>query len=221
MCWEPHISWYMLPGWWSSVWEILGVQVNWDCWSSYRVALLLIFFQLFPYSTTGVCSFCPLVGCKYLHLTYSAACWIFQRTVMIGPFLWALHNLSNSIRSLGLPISWIPLWACHWIFFSSGSSPFPSLKFFPTGTIMGQSFDCGIATPSLTWCPVFLLEVGKCVFLKMTGSHCSFWKKYFFVLAPASKYLSGPNPKSLKCENITWNKSKKKQYAVIWPTPWI
>jgi hypothetical protein len=27
--------------WWSSVWEILGVQINRDCWSSYRIALLL------------------------------------------------------------------------------------------------------------------------------------------------------------------------------------
>ena len=24
--------WYMLPVWWSSVWEILGAQINWDCW---------------------------------------------------------------------------------------------------------------------------------------------------------------------------------------------
>jgi hypothetical protein len=26
---------------------------------------------------------------------------------------------------------------------------------------MGQSCDCGMATPSLTWCPVFLLEVSS------------------------------------------------------------
>jgi hypothetical protein len=25
---------------------------------------------------------------------------------------------------------------------------------------MGQRYDCGVATPSLPWCPVFLLEVG-------------------------------------------------------------
>jgi len=31
MCLGPHISWCMLPGWWSSVWVISGVQVNWDC----------------------------------------------------------------------------------------------------------------------------------------------------------------------------------------------
>jgi hypothetical protein len=49
---------------------------------------------------------------------------------MIGPILWALHSLSNSVRPWDLPLSWIPLWACRWTFFSSGSSPFPSLQFF-------------------------------------------------------------------------------------------
>ena len=118
----------MMPGWWSSVWEISGFQVNWDCCSSYRVTLLLLsFFQLFPKSTTGVSSFSPLVGYKYLHLILSAACWVFRRAVMIGPFLWVLHSLSNSIRPWDLPLSWIPLWACRWAFFSSGSSPSPSL----------------------------------------------------------------------------------------------
>jgi hypothetical protein len=46
MCWGPHISWCMLPAWWSSVWEISGVQINWDGWIFYRVAFLLSFFQL-------------------------------------------------------------------------------------------------------------------------------------------------------------------------------
>jgi hypothetical protein len=72
-----------------------------------------------------------------------------------------LHSIRNSVRSWGLPLSWIPLWDCCWIFFSSDSSPFPSLQFFQTETIMGQSFDCGMATPPLTWCPIFLLEVGS------------------------------------------------------------
>jgi hypothetical protein len=61
------------------------VQVSWDLWSSYGVALLLSFFQLFSNSTTMVTSFCPLVECKYLYLTLSAACWTFQRIDMIGP----------------------------------------------------------------------------------------------------------------------------------------
>jgi hypothetical protein len=92
----------------------------------------------FPNPTTGVSCFCPLVGCKYLHLTLSAACWVFQREVMIGPFLCVFHSLSNSVRPWNLPLSWIPLWACHWTFFPSGSSPFSSLQFFQTGAIMGQ-----------------------------------------------------------------------------------
>jgi hypothetical protein len=142
----------MLPGWWSSVWEISGVQVNWDCWFSYRnqqspTALLFRFFQIFPNLTTGVSCFCPLVGCKYLHLNLSAACWFFQRTVMLGPFLWALHRSSNNVRPWDLPLSWIPLWACGWTFFSSDSSPLPSLQFFHTETIMDQNYDCVMATP--------------------------------------------------------------------------
>jgi hypothetical protein len=80
---------------------------------------------------------------------------------MIDPILWVLHSLSNSVRSWDLPLSWIPLWACQWTFFSSGSSPFPSLQFFQKETIMSQRYDCGIAIPSFTWCPVVLLEVGS------------------------------------------------------------
>jgi hypothetical protein len=38
-------QWCMLYIWWSSVWEIPGVQINWYCWSSSRIALLLSFFQ--------------------------------------------------------------------------------------------------------------------------------------------------------------------------------
>ena len=45
VCWGPHISWCMLPGWSSSVWEISGAQINWDWWSSYRITLLLSFFH--------------------------------------------------------------------------------------------------------------------------------------------------------------------------------
>jgi hypothetical protein len=157
----PHINWCMLLCWWYSVWEISGVQVNWDYWSSCRVTFLLSFFQLFSNSTTGVNIFCPLIGCKYLTLTLSPACWVFQMAVMIGPFLWALHSFHNNVRLWDPPLSWIPLWACHWTFFLSGSSPFPLLQFFQTGIIMSQSFDCGMENLSLTWCPVLLLEMGS------------------------------------------------------------
>ena len=52
----------------------LGVQCNWDCWSSYRATLLLSFFQLFLNLTAVVNNFCSLVACKYLHLTLLYAC---------------------------------------------------------------------------------------------------------------------------------------------------
>ncbi|EDL36963.1 mCG1051106 [Mus musculus] len=39
----------------------------------------------FPNSTTGISCFCLLVGCKYLHLALSAACWVFWSVVMQGP----------------------------------------------------------------------------------------------------------------------------------------
>jgi hypothetical protein len=87
MCWDPYISWIILPVSWSSVWDISVIQANSDCWSSYRVTILLSFIQLIPNSITGDSCFCPLVGYKYLHLTLSAACRVFQREVMIGPFL--------------------------------------------------------------------------------------------------------------------------------------
>jgi hypothetical protein len=72
MCLGPHISCCMLAGWWLSVWEISGVQVSWNCWSSYWVSLLS-FFQFFLNSTIGVPGFCPLVGFKYL-LSVSFSC---------------------------------------------------------------------------------------------------------------------------------------------------
>jgi hypothetical protein len=101
VCWGPHTSWYMLPGWWFSVWEMLGVQVNWDCWSFYRIALLLSFFQPFSNSITRVVSFCPLVGGKY---------WIFQ--LIIGSFIgqswqvpfWERSIASVTVSDLGPPL---------------------------------------------------------------------------------------------------------------------
>ena len=43
MCWGPHISWYMLPGWWSNVWQILGVLISSNCFRD----LCLLFMALF------------------------------------------------------------------------------------------------------------------------------------------------------------------------------
>jgi hypothetical protein len=124
MCWGPHISWCMLFG--GPVFErsqrFRFIETAGPPEGSPSPQLL----SAFPNSMKGVRSLCSLVGCNYLHLTLPAACWVFQRAAIIDPFLWELHN-SNSVRSWDLPLRWIWLWACHWTFFSSGSSPFPSL----------------------------------------------------------------------------------------------
>jgi hypothetical protein len=94
VCWGPHFSWCTLSVWWSSVWEISGVQMLVLLQNRSSSQLL----SAFSNSTTGFSCFCSLVGCKYVHLTLSAACWVFQREVTIDLFLWALHSLSNSVR---------------------------------------------------------------------------------------------------------------------------
>ena len=53
VCWGPHISWYMLTVWWSSVWEIPGVQINWDKCTAYRVGKRIF---TSPMSTRGLIS---------------------------------------------------------------------------------------------------------------------------------------------------------------------
>jgi hypothetical protein len=137
----------------------LGVQVNWDCWSSYRVSLLLIFLHLFSNSTTGISSFYSLVGCKYLYLPLSAPCWVFQRAVIRGPFLWALHSLSNSVRPWDLPLNWIPFWLSLDIFLRFLYISIPVI--LSDRNNYGSEFDSRVAAPSLNWCPIFLMEVGS------------------------------------------------------------
>jgi hypothetical protein len=75
--------------------------------------------------------------------------------------MWVLHRLSISVRTWDLPLTWIPLLSCHWSFFSSGPSPFPSLYFLQKGTSMDQRCNCAMANPSHSWYPVFMLEVGS------------------------------------------------------------
>jgi hypothetical protein len=84
----------MLPSWCVSIWEVSGVQINWDCCYSYRVACFSSSFSLL-YSTTVFSSFCSLVRCKFLHLTLSAACLVILSAVMLGPFFWVPHSLIN------------------------------------------------------------------------------------------------------------------------------
>jgi hypothetical protein len=88
VCWGLHISWCMLHVWWTSIWEISVIETaGAPAGSPFSSAS----FSL-PYFNNRVSCFCPLVGCKYLHLTLSAACWVFWRAVMLGPLLWVLHT---------------------------------------------------------------------------------------------------------------------------------
>lgn len=70
----------MLSSWRSSVWEISGVQVSWDSWSSYVVAILLIFIESFHNSTTGVPDFF-LIDWLYV----SAFVWCMSETFSLLP----------------------------------------------------------------------------------------------------------------------------------------
>jgi hypothetical protein len=67
-----HINWCMLFVWWSSVWEISGVQINWGCWSSTGSPSHLL--SAFPNSTTGVSCLRTLLSkfcCGFLSLSRS------------------------------------------------------------------------------------------------------------------------------------------------------
>jgi hypothetical protein len=128
VCWGPPINWYMLSVWWSSVWEISGAQIIWGCWSSYRIAFLLSFFQPSLIQKQGSVAFVHWIGVNICIWLFQMLLGYFRQQSWIGPFfVWDLHSLGNNVRPWDLPLSWIPLWSYLWTFFSSGSSPFPSL----------------------------------------------------------------------------------------------
>ena len=90
-----------------------------------------------------------LVGCKYLHLSQSAACWVSWRTAMLGSCLGAHPSISDNDRPgaspSGSPVGLVT------------EPPFPQslLHFCPYSSFRQEQFwvrvfDCGMATPSLT-----------------------------------------------------------------------
>jgi hypothetical protein len=132
MCWGPHISCCMLPFWWSSVWGILGSIVIETAGPPTGSPSYSASFSLFLIQPQGSAASAHWLVANNLHLTLSAVCWVFQSAAVLGPFLWVLHSLSNSVRPWDLLLGWIPLWTCHWTVFSSSSSPFPCCS-PPTG----------------------------------------------------------------------------------------
>jgi hypothetical protein len=136
MCWEPHFSWCMLPGWWSSVWEISGSKlIETACPPTGLLS-----------SSSPSCSFSLM---QPQGLGVSICNWL---SYLLG-FSEGSHTRLLSVRPWSLPLSWIPIWTCHWTSCPSMSSPFLFLQFFWTGTILGLSFDCRIATSFLHWMP--------------------------------------------------------------------
>jgi hypothetical protein len=89
MCQEPQTSLCTLFGWWLSLWELPEVQVNWQYWSFYRVAILFSSFNPSPNYLIGVLDLLPVLGCEYLYLSQLTAGWTSQRTVMLGSCLQA------------------------------------------------------------------------------------------------------------------------------------
>ena len=88
----------------------LGTSLSSQVWCFCFVFKFIYLFIYTQYFISLHPFFCPLVGCKYLHLTrllvltLSATCWVFQSAVTLSPFLWALHSLSNSVRPWDHPL---------------------------------------------------------------------------------------------------------------------
>jgi hypothetical protein len=128
----------------------LRVQVYWNYWSSYRVTLLLSLFQLSHNSTTGVSSFCNW-------LDANICLWLFQ--LLVG----CLGGQSCSVPFCECSLASVTVSGL-------GASPGPSFLRLLSICILAVLLDrknCRSGfwlwdgNPSLTWCPVFLLEVGS------------------------------------------------------------
>ena len=55
------------------LWELIGVQVSWQCWPSCGVAIIFRAFSPSPDSSIGVPDLSPMFGCECLYLSQSAA----------------------------------------------------------------------------------------------------------------------------------------------------
>ena len=78
---------FMFSGWWLSLWELPGVQVGWQYWSSYGVAIPFSCFVLSCDSSIRVPYLSPMVGYDHLHLSQLDASRALQRTAMLGSCL--------------------------------------------------------------------------------------------------------------------------------------
>ena len=136
----------MLPCWWLSVWEFLGIHISWYYWYSYGVTLPFSFFHPSSNSTIGVSTSVQFLGISICN-------WIIQLLFgplggqkMLGSCLSAHHCISNNVSSLSRPLRGIPSWVFT-------GPPFPSsLLHFCTFTqeqFWVRNFNCVLVTPSL------------------------------------------------------------------------
>ena len=87
-------------------WELPGIQVSWQCWSSYGVAIYFSFFSPSPNSAIKGPNLSPMVGCKYLHLSQSAAGKAVLSDYQAIPLLtYSQKMIHNTTRIYG------PLWS--------------------------------------------------------------------------------------------------------------
>ena len=93
----PDISWCMLSFWWSSVWGIFEVQINWDCWSSYRITLVLSFFQPSLIQQQGSASSVHWLGANI-------CIWLFQ--LLVGSFK-VLSDQRNANQNYSTLHEWL------------------------------------------------------------------------------------------------------------------
>jgi hypothetical protein len=120
LCWGSPISWCMLPGERSRESRLIETAGPPAGLPSSLAS------SSFSYFNHMVSSFCPLVRCKYLHLTLSGACWVFWRADMIGPF--CEHSIASVIVS-GLGVCPWPGSHCGPV--SGPSFPQAPLHFYP------------------------------------------------------------------------------------------
>ena len=107
VCWVLRTSLCMLFGWWFCLCELPGVQVRWHYGAFYGITTCFTSFSPSSNSSIGVLDLCPMVGCKCLHMSQSAAGRYSQRTVMLGSCLKVQHSISQRIRVWCPSMGWI------------------------------------------------------------------------------------------------------------------
>lgn len=102
----------MLPCWWLSVWELLGIHISWYYWYSYGVTLPFSFFHPSSNSTIGASTSVQFLGISICN-------WIIQ--LLFGPLggqkMLGTPVCQHTIASVIMSV----LWSGPWEEFQVGS----------------------------------------------------------------------------------------------------